>query len=105
MHRHISRNTVRVDCRTRRRNRTLRHLQITPCEAAYTGMNIPHTAWQATRGRKVPLDENRTLCWPCVLTIISLHSTCPVDPVMPTCTTGWGLFMLLKKEPEDMITA
>ena len=42
-------------------------------------------------------------CWPCVLTSMSLHSTCPVDPGVPTWTTGWGLFALLKKDPEDII--
>jgi len=43
-------------------------------------------------------------CAPCVLTIISLHSTCPVCPLAPTLTTGCGLLIFEKKDPLDRIT-
>src|SRR5437868_6367234 len=42
---------------------------------------------------------------PCVDTMKSLSSTVPAWPdVRPTCTTGCGLLMSLKKAPEDRMT-
>jgi hypothetical protein len=61
MHRHVSRNTIRIDCCARGRNRTLRNLQITPGEAAYGRVNVPHTARQTTGCRKIPLYQDSTL--------------------------------------------